>query len=199
MSSQKEQFAYSITPRDNLFDLRLRDIWNFRDLLMLFVHRDFVAVYKQTILGPLWFFVQPLLTTLGFTVIFGKVAKIPTDGLPPIIFYLAGVTAWNYFAECFRKTANSFTQNAHIFGKVYFPRLVVPISVVISSLVQLLVQFGLLIVIMVVYTFYGFDLLPPRRPPYQSGYSKHGKFSGSEKSVFGPRIRRICCNYTKLL
>ena len=86
MSSQKENFAHSITPRDKLFDLRLRDIWNFRDLLMLFVHRDFVAVYKQTILGPLWFFIQPLLTTLVFTVIFGKVAKIPTDGLPPIIF-----------------------------------------------------------------------------------------------------------------
>jgi lipopolysaccharide transport system permease protein len=86
MSSQKENFAYSITPRDNLFDLRLRDIWNFRDLLVLFVHRDFVAVYKQTILGPLWFFIQPLLTTLVFTVIFGKVAKIPTDGLPPLLF-----------------------------------------------------------------------------------------------------------------
>jgi lipopolysaccharide transport system permease protein len=141
MSSQKEQFAYSITPRDNLFDLRLRDIWNFRDLLMLFVHRDFVAVYKQTILGPLWFFIQPLLTTLVFTVIFGKVAKIPTDGLPPIIFYLAGVTAWNYFAECFRKTANSFTQNAHIFGKVYFPRVIAPLSVTLTNLITFAIQF----------------------------------------------------------
>ena len=141
MSSQKEHFAYSITPRDNLFDLRLRDIWNFRDLLMLFVHRDFVAVYKQTILGPLWFFIQPLLTTLVFTVIFGNVAKIPTDGLPPIIFYLAGVTAWNYFAECFRKTANSFTQNAHIFGKVYFPRVIVPLSVTLTNLITFGIQF----------------------------------------------------------
>ena len=141
MSSQKEQFAYSITPRDNLFDLRLRDIWNFRDLLMLFGHRVFVAVYKQTILGPLWFFIQPLLTTLVFTVIFGKVAKIPTDGLPPIIFYLAGVTAWNYFAECFRKTANSFTQNAHIFGKVYFPRVIVPLSITLTNLITFGIQF----------------------------------------------------------
>jgi len=141
MSSQNEQFAYSISPRDKLFDLRLRDIWNFRDLLMLFVHRDFVAVYKQTILGPLWFFIQPLLTTLVFTVIFGKVAKIPTDGLPPIIFYLAGVTAWNYFAECFRKTANSFTQNAHIFGKVYFPRVIVPLSITLTNLITFGIQF----------------------------------------------------------
>jgi len=141
MSSLKEQFAYSITPRDNLFDLRLRDIWNFRDLLMLFVHRDFVAVYKQTILGPLWFFIQPLLTTIVFTVIFGKVAKISTDGLPPLLFYLAGVTAWNYFGECFRKTANSFTQNAHIFGKVYFPRVIVPLSVTLTNLITFGIQF----------------------------------------------------------
>lgn len=141
MSSQKENFAHSITPRDNLFDLRLRDIWNFKDLLMLFVHRDFVAVYKQTILGPLWFFIQPLLTTLVFTVIFGKVAKIPTDGLPPLLFYLAGVTAWNYFSECFRKTANSFTQNAHIFGKVYFPRVIVPLSVTLTNLITFGIQF----------------------------------------------------------
>lgn len=141
MSLQREQFAYSITPRDNLFDLRLRDIWNFRDLLFLFVHRDFVAVYKQTILGPLWFFIQPLLTTLVFTVIFGKVAKISTDGLPPLLFYLAGVTAWNYFAECFRKTANSFTQNAHIFGKVYFPRVIAPLSVTITNLITFGIQF----------------------------------------------------------
>lgn len=141
MSSLKEQFAYSITPRDNLFDLRLRAIWNFRDLLMLFVHRDFVAVYKQTILGPLWFFIQPLLTTLVFTVIFGKVAKIPTDGLPPLLFYLAGVTAWNYFAECFRKTANSFTQNAHIFGKVYFPRVIAPLSITLTNLITFGIQF----------------------------------------------------------
>jgi len=141
MSSIEEQFAYSIKPRDNLFDLRLRDIWNFRDLLMLFVHRDFVAVYKQTILGPLWFFIQPLLTTIVFTVIFGKVAKIPTDGLPPLLFYLAGVTAWNYFAECFRKTANSFTQNAHIFGKVYFPRVIAPLSVTLTNLITFGIQF----------------------------------------------------------
>ena len=141
MSVQKNTYAHSITPRKNLFDLRFREIWNFRDLLLLFVHRDFVAVYKQTILGPLWFFIQPLLTTLVFTVIFGKVAKIPTDGLPPLLFYLAGVTAWNYFAECFRKTANSFTQNAHIFGKVYFPRVIVPLSVTLTNLITFGIQF----------------------------------------------------------
>ncbi len=139
--TNKETYSYSITPGNKFFDLRIKDIWNFRDLLFLFVHRDFVAFYKQTILGPLWFFIQPLLTTIVFTIIFGNVAKIPTDGLPPLIFYLAGVTAWQYFAECFKKTSNSFTQNAQIFGKVYFPRVIVPLSITITNLIAFGIQF----------------------------------------------------------
>jgi len=141
MSTDKDNFAFSISPRDKLLNLRLHDLWSFRDLMMLFVHRDFVSFYKQTILGPIWFFLQPLLTTLVFTVIFGNVAKISTDGLPPFMFYLAGVTAWNYFAECFRKTSNTFTHNANIFGKVYFPRIIVPIATTITNLITFGIQF----------------------------------------------------------
>lgn len=160
MSQEEDKYSYSITPRNKLFDLRLRDIWTYRDLLMLFVHRDFVAFYKQTILGPLWFFLQPLLTTIVFTVIFGNVAKIPTDGLPPLIFYLAGVTAWQYFAECFRKTSNSFTQNAGIFGKVYFPRVIVPLSTTITNLIAFGIQFLLFLAFLFYFKFNGSAVQP---------------------------------------
>ena len=153
-------FAHSITPRNKLFDLRLRDIWKFRDLLMLFVHRDFVAFYKQTILGPLWFFIQPLLTTLVYTVIFGNIAKISTDGLPPVLFYLAGITSWNYFAQCFTKTSNSFTLNANIFGKVYFPRVIVPLSNIITNLIAFGIQFLLFVVVLAYFWFAGYDVQP---------------------------------------
>lgn len=118
----------------------LRELWRYRDLVMLFVRRDFVATYKQTILGPLWFVLQPLLTTVTFTVVFGNIAKLSTDGLPKMLFYLSGVTAWTYFSECLMKTSLTFTANAHIFGKVYFPRLAVPVSIVISNLVRFGVQ-----------------------------------------------------------
>ena len=142
----EEQWDIVITPRKHLFELNLREVWRYRDLLMLFVRRDFVAQYKQTILGPLWYFIQPLMTTLIFTVIFGRLAGISTDGIPPMLFYLAGITNWNYFADCLNKTSNTFITNQAIFGKVYFPRLVVPLSIVISSLIkysiQLLMFFG---------------------------------------------------------
>jgi lipopolysaccharide transport system permease protein len=135
-----------ITPQKSLFDLKLGEVWRYRDLLTLFVRRDFVAQYKQTILGPLWHFVQPVLTTLMFTVVFGKLAGIPTDGVPPMLFYLAGLTNWNYFAACLSGTANTFVGNQGIFGKVYFPRLVTPLSIVTSNLIkygiQLLLFFG---------------------------------------------------------
>ncbi len=160
MLERKEKYLHSITPKDKLFDHRLNEIWKFRDLLMLFVHRDFVAIYKQTILGPLWFFIQPLLTTMVFTVIFGKVAKLSTDGLPAILFYLAGVTAWNYFAECFRKTSNSFTLNAHIFGKVYFPRVIVPLSITITNLITFSIQFILFLCFMFYFMYSGADVHP---------------------------------------
>ena len=141
--SSDDSYAWTltITPHLGWFDLRLKELWSYRDLIGLFVRRDFVAVYKQTILGPLWFLIQPVMTTLIFTLIFGRVAKIPTDGVPPILFYLAGVTAWTYFANCLNKTSNTFVGNANIFGKVYFPRLAIPISVVISNLIAFGIQF----------------------------------------------------------
>ena len=155
MENISEEYEYTLTPRDRLFDLRLKEVWQYRDLLMLFVYRDFVTFYKQTILGPLWFFIQPFLTSIVFTVIFGNVAKLPTDGLPPMLFYLAGVTSWNYFAECFRKTSNTFTQNAGIFGKVFFPRVVTPLSVTISNLITFGIQFLLFLMFLVFFLLKG--------------------------------------------
>jgi len=120
--------------------LPLREVWEYRDLLMLLVRRDFVSRYKQTILGPLWFIIQPLFTSLMFTVVFGTVAKIPTDGLPPLLFYLCGMLAWGYFSQCMQGTSSTLVNNAGLFGKVYFPRLVVPLSVVISNLLAFAIQ-----------------------------------------------------------
>lgn len=142
--SAAESWDMVIQPRAGWFELHLNDLWRYRDLLWMFVRRDFVAVYKQTILGPLWFFIQPLLTTLVFTVIFSGVAKLPTDGAPPLLFYLAGTTPWNYFATCLTKTSTTFKDNANLFGKVYFPRLVTPLSIVISTLIQFVIQFATL-------------------------------------------------------
>ena len=140
VQSTAPEWTKTIRPVSGWFDIHLGELWRYRDLIMLFVRRDFVAIYKQTILGPLWYLIQPIMTTLIFTVIFGKVAKISTDGLPPVMFYLSGVVAWRYFADCLQKTSNSFVANAHIFGKVYFPRLTVPLSVVISSLISFSIQ-----------------------------------------------------------
>jgi lipopolysaccharide transport system permease protein len=146
-----DQWTEIIEPRSGLFDLRLKELWLYRDLVMMFVRRDFVANYKQTILGPLWFFLQPLLTTLTYVLIFGRVAGLSTDGLPMLVFYLAGVTVWNYFSESLNKTATVFKDNSAIFGKVYFPRLAMPLSIIISNLVRFLIQFGLFLGIWVYY------------------------------------------------
>lgn len=135
-----------IKPKNNWFDLQIMDLWQYRDLIFMFVKRDFVTLYKQTILGPLWYIIQPVFTTLVFTVIFGKVAKIPTDNIPPFLFYMSGNVAWTYFATCFGRTSDTFNTNTNIFGKVYFPRLSIPISVVVSSLVQFGIQFILFLV-----------------------------------------------------
>jgi lipopolysaccharide transport system permease protein len=129
-----------IEPQNSLFELHLKDVWRYRDLLWLLVKRDFMAFYKQTILGPLWFFIQPLFTTIIFTFIFGNLAGLSTDGLPQPLFYMAGITAWNYFADCLTKTSTVFKDNANIFGKVYFPRLIMPLSIVVSNLVRFGVQ-----------------------------------------------------------
>ena len=140
---QEEHWTKIIGPRRGWFDINLRDLWNSRDLIILFVKRDFVAFYKQTILGPLWFLLQPLFTTVVFTIIFGRIAQIPTDGLPQVLFYLCGIVIWNYFADCLNKTSDTFVTNAGTFGKVYFPRLTVPISVVITNLITFAIQFVL--------------------------------------------------------
>jgi lipopolysaccharide transport system permease protein len=139
--NSKENWSLVVKPEVNLFDLRIAELWRYRDLVLLFVRRDFVSTYKQTILGPLWFIIQPVLTTITFTIIFGNIAKIPTDGIPQMLFYLSGLVSWNYFAECLNKTSNTFIGNAHIFGKVYFPRMAVPVSIVISNLVTYIIQF----------------------------------------------------------
>ena len=160
ISVASDDWTLEITPETKWFDLQLVEIWRYRDLLLLFVRRDFVAVYKQTVLGPLWFFIQPVMTTVVYTVIFGKVAKIPTDGLPQVLFYMTGITAWTYFADCLTKTSTTFTQNAGIFGKVYFPRIIVPLSIVLSNLIKFAIQFGLLLGFMMFYWFRGANVQP---------------------------------------
>ena len=154
-ATEDEEWDLVLTSKIGWFDIRLKELWNYRDLVALFVKRDFVAVYKQTILGPIWFVIQPLLTTLIFTVVFSRVAKIPTDGLPPMLFYLCGVTAWTYFAGCLTKTSNTFVGNASIFGKVYFPRLAIPVAVVISQLIAFAIQFILFIGLLVFFSMRG--------------------------------------------
>ncbi len=156
----EDHWSLTIKPHTKWWDLRLADVWNYRDLLWLFVRRDFVSVYKQTVLGPLWFFIQPLLTTLVFTIIFSSVAKMSTDGHPAMLFYLAGTTPWNYFATCLTKTSNTFVQNASIFGKVYFPRLIVPLSIVSSTIIQFGIQFLLFLGFLAYFLIIGTDINP---------------------------------------
>lgn len=153
--TQDESWDLEIKPQNNLFELHLADVWRYRDLLGLLVRRDFVSFYKQTILGPLWFFIQPLFTTIIYTFIFGNLAGISTDGLPQPLFYMAGITAWNYFADCLTKTSTVFKDNANIFGKVYFPRLIMPLSIVVSNLVRFGVQMLLFILLLTYYYFTG--------------------------------------------
>ena len=154
-----EHWDMVITPKTGLFNLNLKDVWNYRDLLVLFVKRDFVAQYKQTVLGPLWHVIQPLFTVVIFLIVFGRIANIPTDGVQPILFYMSGITIWNYFSACLTNTSNTFTANAAIFGKVYFPRLVIPLSVLISNIVRLGIQFLLLLGLMIFYHFNGYPIL----------------------------------------
>jgi lipopolysaccharide transport system permease protein len=155
---EKENWDMVLRPRASLFDLHFDDLWKYRDLLVLFIKRDFIAQYKQTILGPIWHLVQPILTTLVFLLLFGRIAHIPTDGIQPILFYMSGITFWNYFSVCLTNTSNTFINNAAIFGKVYFPRLVLPLSVVLSNLVRLCIQFSLLLAAIIWYHFNGFPM-----------------------------------------
>jgi lipopolysaccharide transport system permease protein len=156
MSSLKdnEQWDLVIKPQASFLDLNLKDVWRYRDLLTQFIKRDFVAQYKQTILGPIWNIVQPILTTIMFLLVFGKIANIPTDGIKPVLFYMSGITIWTYFSTCFTNTSNTFVSNANIFGKVYFPRLVLPLSVVISNMVRFFIQFALLLIMMIYFQLF---------------------------------------------
>jgi lipopolysaccharide transport system permease protein len=156
----QETWDIELTPENKILDLKLKDIWHYRDLLFLLVRRDFVSFYKQTILGPLWFFIQPLFTTIIYTFVFGNLANISTDELPQPLFYLAGITAWNYFADCLTKTSTVFTTNAGLFGKVYFPRLIVPLSIVVSNLIRFGVQMLLFVIMMVYYGVKGAPFHP---------------------------------------
>ncbi len=146
-----EYWDLEIKNQNSFFDIKLKELWRYRDLLLMFVKRDFVSFYKQTILGPLWFFIQPIFTTIVFTFVFGKLAGIGTDGLPQQLFYLTGITSWNYFSDCLTKTSTVFKDNANIFGKVYFPRLIMPLSIVVSNLVRFGVQLLLLVFMMIYY------------------------------------------------
>ena len=158
--SADEHWDIEITANRKLLSLKLKDVWHYRDLLLVLVRRDFVAFYKQTILGPIWFFVQPIITTLTYTLVFSNLAGIPTDGVPAPLFYLAGITLWNYFADCLTKTSTVFKDNAAMFGKVYFPRLIMPLSIVLSNLVRFSVQFILFILAMVFFNIKGFNIIP---------------------------------------
>jgi lipopolysaccharide transport system permease protein len=149
-----------IRPTSGWFEINFKELWKYRDLIILFVRRNFVSTYKQTILGPLWYLIQPLFSTLVFTVIFGNIAKLPTDGLPPMIFYMSGIITWNYFAGCLNQTSHTFVGNASIFGKVYFPRLTVPISVVTTNLLQFSIQFLLFLIFLIYFYFKGSSIHP---------------------------------------
>ncbi|MFZ4930766.1 ABC transporter permease [Chryseobacterium sp. Mn2064] len=151
MNEPQQKWTETIDANHSLFDLKLKEVWKYKDLVYMFVKRDFVSSFKQTILGPIWFFINPILTTIVFLIIFGKIAQLSTDGAPPLLFYLGGVTLWNYFSSSLLATSSTFTGNAGIFGKVYFPRLVTPISIVISNLMRFGVQ---LILFILVWAYY---------------------------------------------
>jgi lipopolysaccharide transport system permease protein len=151
MNNTEQQWTETIESKHSLFDLNLKEVWRYKDLVYMFVKRDFVSSFKQTILGPIWFFINPIFTTIVYLVVFGGIANISTDGAPKILFYLAGVTLWNYFSSCLNGTSSVFTSNAAIFGKVYFPRLVMPISIVFSNLMRFGVQMVLFLIAFLYY------------------------------------------------
>jgi lipopolysaccharide transport system permease protein len=157
---ENEKYHEIIEPKDALFNINLKELWDYRDLLLLFIRRDFVSVYKQTILGPIWFFLQPIFTTLIFTFVFGNLANISTDGAPSILFYMSGIVSWGYFSESLMKTSNTFVANSSIFGKVYFPRLILPISVIVSNLFKFGIQFILFLSVLIYYYYTTDDVKP---------------------------------------
>jgi lipopolysaccharide transport system permease protein len=156
----EDYWDLEITPKNKPFRLGLKDIWHYRDLLLLLVRRDFVSFYKQTVFGPVWFFVQPIITLLMYILVFNNLAQIGTDTTPPALFYLAGIIIWNYFSDCLTKTSTVFKDNAAMLGKVYFPRLIMPLSIVLSNLIRFGVQFLLFIILLLVYGLKGAPIAP---------------------------------------
>ncbi|WDF62880.1 ABC transporter permease [Flavobacterium sp. KACC 22763] len=157
-SKNTNDWLFEITPKNKFFALNFKEIWQYRDLLMLFVKRDIITVYKQTILGPLWYLIQPLFTSITFTIIFNNVAGIKTGGIPPFLFNLGGIMVWNYFTACLNGTSDTFKSNAGIFGKVYFPRIITPLSIVISNLIKFGIQFCIFVVFYIFFFLQGADL-----------------------------------------
>jgi homopolymeric O-antigen transport system permease protein len=157
-----DEWKFVITPKNSLLKLNLGEVWNYRDLLVLFIKRDIVTVYKQTVLGPLWYLIQPVFTAIIFTIIFNNVAEIETGSIPPFLFNLAGITTWNYFKDCLLATSDIFKANQHIFGKVYFPRVVLPLSVVISNLIKFAIQLIIFVVVYIYYYYNGVSVSPGR-------------------------------------
>ncbi|PIQ15235.1 MAG: ABC transporter permease [Flavobacteriales bacterium CG18_big_fil_WC_8_21_14_2_50_32_9] len=155
-----KNWKFIISPKSNVIELNLKEVWNYRDLLMLFIKRDIVTIYKQTILGPLWYLIQPLFTAVIFTIIFNNVANIDTNGIPPFLYNLAGITIWNYFKDCLLATSDTFKSNQHIFGKVYFPRLILPLSVVLSNLIKFCIQLIVFVTFYIYYTANGVEVSP---------------------------------------
>lgn len=151
MNEPQQKWTETIDANHTLFDLKLKEVWRYKDLIYMFVKRDFVSSFKQTVLGPIWFFINPIFTTITYLIVFGRIAKLPTDGAPPLLFYLAGITLWNYFSTSLTGTSYTFAGNAGIFGKVYFPRLVTPLSIVISNLMKFGVQFLLFLIVWAYY------------------------------------------------
>ena len=160
MNKPIESWDVVIKPVHGWFNINFKEIIEYWGLILLFVRRDFVVFYKQTILGPLWYIIQPLFNTLVFTLIFGKVAKIPTDGIPPFLFYLSGTVVWAYFASCLNQTGKTFVENAQVFGKVYFPRITVPISIVITAFFQFIIQFMVFLGFFIYFWYVGTDIKP---------------------------------------
>ncbi len=158
--TSEDKWLYEITPRRGLFEFNFKEIWIYRDLLMLWVKREIVTVYKQTILGPLWYLIQPLFTAIIFTLVFNKLGSIPTGGIPPFLFNLAGITAWNYFKECLTGTSDTFKKHQNIFGKVYFPRIIMPLSVIISNLLKFGIQLFIFVIFYIIYINKGLSVTP---------------------------------------
>ena len=158
MSKDKEQWTLQITPKDKLLALDWKELWRYRDMFVLFVDRNFRTAYKQTVLGPLWFIITPVLSVIVYVTVFGGIANIPTDGVPPILFYLLGISVWGYFASCLNATSNSFVTNADIFGKVYFPRIIMPLVAVTTNLLSFAIQLAIFAAFSIYYAVIGTDL-----------------------------------------